>query len=147
MQILLVLLIKKAKTAPRWDFSANNVAKMEQFLRYRMLYLTSIDLNPDNNRRIRIWQLDLNSHPILRDRYIEWMNVKGYPKFNDSAIRHDVNFQLFHLEIKLTKHLQDMEAIVMANCLQSRSHFENVSGSELIFKAEVINDEVVISVF
>lgn len=35
----------------------------------------------------------------------------------------------------------------MANCLPIQIPLENVSGSELIFKAEVINDEVVISVF
>lgn len=138
---------KKGKTAPRWDFSANNVAKMEQFLRYRMLYLTSIDLNPDNNCRIRIWQLDLNSHPILRDRYIEWMNVKGYPKFNDSAIRHDVNFQLFPPRNKTNETFARHGSNRYGELPPIKIPLENVSGSELIFKAEVINDEVVISVF
>ena len=138
---------KKGKTAPRWDFSATNVAKMEQFLNYSMLYLTSIDLSPENNCRIRIWKLDLNTHPILRNRYIEWMNVKGYPKFNDKANRHDVNFQLFPPRNKTNETFARQGSNRHGELPPIQIPLENITGSELIFKAEVINDEVVISVF
>lgn len=138
---------KKGKTAPRWDFSATNVAKMEQFLNYSMLYLTSIDLSPENNCRIRIWKLDLNTHPILRNRYIEWMNLKGYPKFNDKANRHDVNFQLFPPRNKTNETFARHGSDRHGELPPIQIPLENITGSELIFKAEVINDEVVISVF
>lgn len=138
---------KKGKTAPRWDFSATNVAKMEQFLNYSMLYLTSMDLSPENNCRIRIWKLDLNTHPILRNRYIEWMNVKGYPKFNDKANRHDVNFQLFPPRNKTNETFARHGSTRHGELPPIQIPLENITGSELIFKAEVINDEVVISVF
>lgn len=138
---------KKGKTAPRWDFSATNVAKMEQFLNYSMLYLTSIDLSPEDNCRIRIWKLDLNTHTILRNRYIEWMNVKGYPKFNDKTHRHGVNFQLFPPRNKTNETFARHGSNRRGELPPIQIPLENVTGSELIFKAEVINDEVVISVF
>lgn len=138
---------KKGKTAPRWDFSATNIAKMEQFLDYCMLYLTSIDLNPEGNCRIRIWKLDLNIHPVLRDRYIEWMNIKGYPKFRDNENRHDVNFQLFPPKNKTNDIFARHGSNRKGELSPIQIFLEGVPGSELIFKAEVINDEVIISQF
>lgn len=138
---------KKGKTAPRWDFSATNIAKMEQFLDYNTLYLTSIDLNPEDNCRIRIWKLDLNIHPILRNRYIEWMNVKGYPKFKDKENRHDVNFQLFPPKNKTNDTFARHGSNRQGELPPIQIPLENIPGSELIFKAEVINDEVIIKQF
>lgn len=138
---------KKGKTAPRWDFSATNIQKMEQFLQYKMLYLTSIDLSPENNYRIRIWKLDINTHTVLRERYIEWMNVKGYPKFNNTEKRQDVNFQLFPPRNRSNDTYARHGSNRKGELPPIQIHLEGVPGAELIFKAEVINDIVTISKF
>lgn len=138
---------KKGKSAPRWDFIATNVAKMEQFLTYKMLYLASLDFSPENNCRIRIWALDLNIHPQLKDRYIEWMNVKGYPKFNDNKKRKDVNFQLFPPRNRTNETFARHGSNRKGELPPIKIHLENIEGSKLIFRADVINDEVIISTF
>lgn len=85
---------KKGAVAPRWNFTAVTEDIMERFLDYTSLYLLSMDLNTENRFRTRIWKIDVTKHDILRDRYLLWMKVKGYPKFSDPK-RPSVNFQLF----------------------------------------------------
>ena len=86
---------KAGATAPRWNFTAATKDIMERFLEYTAIYLLSIDYNPDNNFRIRIWKVNIKEHTILRERYIEWMNKLGYPKFADTLKKPSINFQLF----------------------------------------------------
>lgn len=85
---------KKGATAPRWNFSAVTPRIMERFLNYNPLYLLSIDLDENRKIRIRIWAVDVTRHKALRERYILWMNTKGYKKFANNN-NESVNFQLF----------------------------------------------------
>lgn len=85
---------KKGATAPRWNFTAVTPKIMERFLNYNPLYLLSIDLDKNNKIRIRIWTVDVTKHSVLRERYILWMNTKGYQKFKNNK-NESVNFQLF----------------------------------------------------
>lgn len=85
---------KKGSIAPRWNFTAVTPKIMEKFLNYNPLYLLSIDLDKNNKIRIRIWTVDVTKHSVLRERYILWMNTKGYQKFKNNK-NESVNFQLF----------------------------------------------------
>lgn len=85
---------KKGATAPRWNFTAVTPKIMERFLNYNPLYLLSIDLDKNKKIRIRIWTVDVTKHNVLRERYILWMNTKGYKKFANNK-NESVNFQLF----------------------------------------------------
>ena len=85
---------KKGKTSPRWNFTAITPEIMERFLSYTSLYLLTIDLDSNNLMRIRIWNVDVTKNETLKQRYNEWMQIKGRPKFN-STESVSVNFQLF----------------------------------------------------
>lgn len=139
---------KNGATSPRWDFTASTVDKMEHFLNYNAIYLLSIDLNPHNQIRIRIWKVNIQNHTILRDRYTEWMKKLGYPKF--SAPSHKgVNFQLFPPRNKTNdnyaRHGRYKE--------DRPDGFSKIKipledqGSQLLFHADIVNNEPIISVF
>lgn len=138
---------KAGATTPRWNFTAVTKDIMERFLEYKAIYLLSIDCNTDNNFRIRIWKVNIQEHTILRERYIEWMNKLGYPKFADTANKPSVNFQLFPptngTDLTYARHgngrADGFEKLQIP--------LENTPGSELIFKAEIVNNEVIISKF
>lgn len=137
---------KKGATAPRWNFTAVTRQIMERFLEYPAVYLLSMDLNENQKFRTRIWKIDVTKHVILRERYIEWMHELGYPKF-EANNEESVNFQLF------PPHSQTNETCARhgngrANGF-SKLHIplEGIDGAELIFCAEEINDEIVISKF
>lgn len=139
---------KNGATAPRWNFTAITKDIMERFLTYKSIYLVSIDLNPQSNIRIRIWKVDISKHEILRNRYIEWMKKLGYPKFANTNKKPSVNFQLFPPNSGTDENY--------ARHGNGRSNgFEKIKilleddkmGAELIFRADVINEEVVISTF
>lgn len=138
---------KNGATAPRWNFTANTVDIMERFLIYKSIYLLSIDYNPAHNCRIRIWKINIQEHTILQKRYKEWMQKLGYPKFADTTGKPSVNFQLFPPSCG-TDESYARHGNGRANGF-SKLHIplENTPGSELIFKAEVINNEVLISQF
>lgn len=85
---------KKGAVAPRWNFTAITPTIMEKFLTYTSLYLLSIDQNPYNKIRIRIWKIDVTKNELLTERYKLWMNTKGYVKFKNNK-NESVNFQLF----------------------------------------------------
>lgn len=134
-------------TAPRWNFTAVTKDIMERFLEYTAIYLLSIDYNPDNNFRIRIWKVNIKEHTILRNRYIEWMNKLGYPKFADMANKPSINFQLFP-PANGTNQTYARHGNGRANGFEKlQIPLENTPGSELIFKAEIVNNEVIISQF
>ncbi|MDD7334040.1 MAG: MamI family restriction endonuclease [Lachnospiraceae bacterium] len=138
---------KAGATAPRWNFTAVTKEIMERFLEYTAIYLLSIDYNTDNNFRIRIWKVNIQEHTILRNRYIEWMNKLGYPKFADTAKKPSVNFQLFP-PANGTNQTYARHGNGRANGFEKlQIPLENTPGSELIFKAEIVNNEVIISQF
>lgn len=86
---------KKGAVAPRWNFTAQDEESMESFLEYEKIYLLSLDYNPEDDMRIRIWEINPREHSILSERYEEWMDQKGYPKFSKEGVTPSVNFQLF----------------------------------------------------
>lgn len=138
---------KAGATAPRWNFTAVTKEIMERFLEYTAIYLLSIDYNTDNNFRIRIWKVNIQEHTILRNRYIEWMNKLGYPKFADTANKPSVNFQLFP-PANGTDQTYARHGNGRSNGFEKlQIPLENTPGSELIFKAEIVNNEVIISKF
>lgn len=138
---------KAGATAPRWNFTAVTKDIMERFLEYTAIYLLSIDYNTDNNFRIRIWKVNIQKHTILRDRYIEWMNKLGYPKFADMTNKPSVNFQLFP-PANGTNQTYARHGNGKANGFDKlQIPLENTPGSELIFKAEIVNNKVIISQF
>lgn len=138
---------KAGATAPRWNFTAVTKDIMERFLEYKAIYLLSIDYNTDNNFRIRIWKVNIQEHTILRERYIEWMNKLGYPKFADTDKKPSVNFQLFP-PANGTNQTYARHGNGRANGFEKlQIPLENTLGSELIFKAEIVNNEVIISQF
>ena len=136
---------KAGATAPRWNFTAATKDIMERFLEYTAIYLLSIDYNPDNNFRIRIWKVNIKEHTILRERYIEWMNKLGYPKFADTLKKPSINFQLFPpangTDQTYARHGNNQKN----GFPKLQIPLENTPGSELIFKAEIVNNEVIIS--
>lgn len=138
---------KAGATAPRWNFTAVTKDIMERFLDYTAIYLLSIDYSPAQNFRIRIWKVNIQEHAILKKRYIDWMNKLGYPKFADTTKKPSVNFQLFPPN-NGTDQNYARHGNGRANGFDKlQIPLENTSGSELIFKAEIVNNEVIISQF
>lgn len=137
---------KKGATAPRWNFTAVTQDIMERFLTYESLYLLSMDLNTDSRFRVRIWKINVLEHDLLRNRYIEWMDKLGYPKFRDES-RPSVNFQLFPphngTDESFARHGNNR-----ANGFRAiQIPLENYHGAELIFRADDTEHGVSISVF
>lgn len=139
---------KRGATAPRWNFTAINPQIMEQFLTYESLYLLSMDLNSNGLFRTRIWKVNVLKHKVLRERYIEWMKIKGYPKFQNTTDYPSVNFQLFPprngTEENFARHGNGR-----SNGFQPiRIALEGVEGADLIFRAdETPTGEILISKF
>lgn len=138
---------KAGATAPRWNFTAVTPEIMERFLEYKAIYLLSIDHNPENNYRIRIWKVNIQEHEILRARYIEWMNKLGYPKFADTTKKPSVNFQLFPPNNGTNQNYARHGNGRQNGFEKLQIPLENTAGAELIFKAEIVNNEVIISKF
>lgn len=137
---------KKGATAPRWNFAAVTRQIMERFLEYPAVYLLSMDLNSQGNFRTRIWKVDVTKHIILRERYTEWMNVLGYPKF-DSKKEESVNFQLFPPHIKTEENFARHGNGRKNGFPKLEIPLENCEGSELIFRADEVDGRIVISKF
>ncbi|NOP81340.1 MamI family restriction endonuclease [Bacillus paranthracis] len=129
---------KQGATAPRWNFTAVEIPVMERFLNYTNIYLVSMDLNSQGNFRTRIWKVDIQRHYTLRARYQEWMEIKGYPKFNATGRRAAVNFQLFPPKNRINDNFarhgngRDFKKLNI--------ELENYEGSKLIFHAEEDNE-------
>lgn len=137
---------KKGATAPRWNFNAVTRVIMERFLDYPSVYLLSMDLNTFGGFRTRIWKIDVRKHTILRNRYIEWMQKLGYPKFKAGA-KQSVNFQLFPphsgTEENFARHGNGR-----ANGFSKlQIPLEDGVGSNLIFRADEIDGKIIISQF
>lgn len=137
---------KNGATAPRWNFNSVSVEIMERFLDYKAIFLLSIDLNPDNQYRIRIWKVDIHEHTLLRERYNEWMQKLGYPKFADPSHK-SINFQLFPPRNGTNENFA-RHGNGRANGFDKLNiPLENTQGSALIFRADIVNNVPVISVF
>ena len=139
---------KKGATAPRWNFTAVTKDIMERFLEYEKIYLLSMDLNTQGKFRTRMWKVDITKHIQLKERYIEWMDKLGYPKFNTASDQPSVNFQLF------PPHSGTEETFARHGNGRSNGfdklqvNLENTAGSELVFRAdENDNGVIVISKF
>ncbi|MCQ2417501.1 MAG: MamI family restriction endonuclease [Oscillospiraceae bacterium] len=137
---------KKGATAPRWNFTAVTRQIMERFLEYPAVYLLSMDLNTEGNFRTRIWKVDVTKHTILRERYIEWMKVLGYPKFA-SEKEESVNFQLFPPHIRTEENFARHGNGRKNGFTKLEIPLENCEGSELIFRADEVNGKIIISKF
>jgi hypothetical protein len=85
--------------APRWNFSSNSEAELENYLVCPYLYLVSLDLDPQGLFRTRVWRLNPREHKLFNDRYKEWMEKLALPKLRNPA-RPGVNFQLFPPRLK-----------------------------------------------
>lgn len=138
---------KFGATAPRWNFTAVTKDIMQKFLEYTAIYLLSIDYSPENNFRIRIWKVNIKEHTILRERYIEWMDKLGNLKFKDTAKKPGVNFQLFPPNSGTNQNYARHGNGRTDGFDKLQIPLEDTPGSELIFKAEVVNNEVIISKF
>lgn len=127
---------KKGATAPRWNFTAVTKEIMERFLDYENIYLLSMDLNAYGRFRTRMWKIDITKHLVLRERYIEWMNKLGYPKFNTTSDQPSVNFQFF------PPHSGTEESFARHGNGRSNGfskleiQLENCEGAELVFRAD-----------
>lgn len=137
---------KKGATAPRWNFTAVTRQIMERFLEYPAVYLLSMDLNTTGGFRTRIWKVDVTAHTILRDRYIEWMKKLGYPKF-DSDKEESVNFQLFPPHSGTEENYARHGNGRSNGFSKIQIPLEDGVGSKLIFRADEIDNKIVISKF
>lgn len=139
---------KRGAVAPRWNFTAVNVAGMEAFLEYDKLFLVSMDLNTNEKFRVRIWKVNVKEHNVLKQRYIEWMNKLGYPKFQNTTGRPSVNFQLFPPRNKTNENFARHGNGREDGFQKLKVELENTQGSELIFHAEEdMNGEIQIYKF
>ena len=125
---------KKGKTSPRWNFTAITPEIMERFLEYESLYLLTIDLDSHKLIRIRIWNVDVTKHNVLKNRYIEWMEQKGRPKF-DSPKAVSVNFQLFPPRMGEDSHMARHGSNRDGEMEPIEINLEDGHASKLIFSA------------
>ena len=137
---------KNGATAPRWNFNSVSVEIMERFLDYKAIFLLSIDLNPKHQYRIRIWEIDIHKHTVLRNRYIEWMKKLGYPKFADPSHK-SINFQLFPPRNETNENFARHGNGRANGFTKLNIPLENTDGATLIFRADIVDDVPVISVF
>lgn len=137
---------KNGATAPRWNFNSVSVDIMERFLDYKAIFLLSIDLNTKKQYRIRIWKVDIRKHVLLRERYKEWMQKLGYPKFADPSHK-SINFQLFPPRNGTDENFARHGNGQKNGFERLNIPLENTNGSALIFRADIINNTPEISVF
>lgn len=105
-----------------------------------------MDLNTQNSFRTRIWKVDVTKHTILRNRYKEWMKKLGNPKF-DSDSKKAVNFQLFPPR-NMTNETFARHGNGKKNGFPKlKIELENIPGAELIFQADEIKGEIIITKF
>lgn len=137
---------KKGAIAPRWNFTAVTRQIMERFLEYPAVYLLSMDLNTQKKFRTRIWKIDITKHSLLRERYQEWMEKLGYPKFASSN-EESVNFQLFPPHNATEENFARHGNGRTNGFSKLNIPLEGIDGAKLIFRADEIDDNIVISVF
>lgn len=129
---------RKGATEPRWNFSSPQDEKLNEFLHYTFIYMVSIDYSSKGNLRIRIWEIDVRKHTALRKRYKEWM---------DNPDRNSRNFQLFPPKSGEDSVYAHHGSNKKGQLPPTEIALENVVGARKIFHAEVIDGEVIVSVF
>jgi hypothetical protein len=134
---------KKGAVAPRWNFMCNDKDQMESFLTIRAIYLVSVDFNPTNNIRFRVWRIYPQIHETFKVRYIEWMNKLGYPKLDDPK-RPGVNFQLFPPKNKTDDNFARHGNGREDGFEKLQIHLEDVEGAKLLFCAEIENTNIIV---
>ena len=137
---------KKGARAPRWNFNSVTIEIMERFLEYNAIYLLSIDLNPHDQYRIRVWKVNIHEHTLLRTRYKEWMQKLGYPKFADPSHK-SINFQLFPPRNGTNESFARHGNGRKNGFAKIDIPLENTAGSSLIFRADIVKGVPEISVF
>ena len=83
---------------------------------------------------------------LSADWRIEWMNKLGYSKFN-SGKEEGVNFQLFPPRNQTDDNYARHGNGRKNGFAKLEIPLENYPGARLIFKAEDVNDEIIISKF
>lgn len=135
----------RGAVAPRWNFSCNDEAQMVGLLKYPAIYLVSMDLNPNNDPRFRIWKLLPNKHETFRARYEEWMQKLGYPKLADPR-RPGINFQLFPPRNRSNDDYARHGNNRRNGFVRIKIYLDDAVGSRLIFHAEAENGEIILHV-
>ncbi|MBS1759575.1 MAG: MamI family restriction endonuclease [Bacteroidetes bacterium] len=133
----------RGAVAPRWNFTSNDEQQMLGYLNLPALYLVSIDRDTAENIRFRIWKLFPQQHADFLARYNLWMQQLGYPKLNQPN-RPGVNFQLFPPRNKSNDAFARHGNGRSNGFPQLQVQLENVEGSALIFKARLVNNEIII---
>ena len=137
---------KKGASEPRWNFNAGTAEILNRFLQYTAIYLVSIDLNPQDQYRVRIWKIDIKKHTILSKRYKTWLEKIAYPKLKDPNHK-SINFQLFPPQTgtndTVARHGHGKEGELAKLSIP----LENTEGATLVFRADVENGTPVISIF
>lgn len=100
----------------------------------------------EDNIRIRVWKVIPNEHEILKTRYHEWMEQKGYVKLN-SGDRSGINFQLFPPHYfsfdNFARHGNGRDT----DFDKLQIPLENIKGAKKIFEAIEINNTIEITHF
>lgn len=132
---------KRGAVAPRWNFTCNDEAQMTGLLDYPAIYLVSMDFNPDNDMRFRVWKLLPRRHTLFKGRYEEWMEKLGYPKLADPG-RPGVNFQLFPPRMGTTDDFARHGNNRKDGFKRLKIPLDDDMGAKLIFYAEIHQDEI-----
>lgn len=127
---------KQGTVAPRWNFTCNDEEQMTGLLNYPAIYLVSMDFNPEDYMRFRVWKLLPKRHILFRDRYEEWMEKLGYPKLTDPS-RPGVNFQLFPPRMRTTDDFARHGNNRKNGFKRLEIPLDDGMGARLIFHAEI----------
>ena len=132
---------KQGATAPRWNFTCNDEEQMTGLLDYPAIYLVSMDFNPEDDMRFRVWKLLPKRHTIFRYRYEEWMEKLGYPKLADPT-RPGINFQLFPPRMRSTDEFARHGNNRKNGFKRIEMPLDDGLGARLIFHAEFQQDAI-----
>lgn len=132
---------KKGAVAPRWNFSSNDLASMESYLKVPFIFLVSVDLNKDDLFRARVWKVNPREHKVLYARYHEWMQKLGIPKLSDPK-RPGVNFQLFPPRFKTDENFARHGNGRLNGFDPLKIELEGVPGTKKILHAEERDSQI-----
>lgn len=125
-------------------FNLNESIESEDLDRIRVFF-SRVNYENDNIRA-RVWRINPKNHDILKKRYHEWMEEKGYPKLEDSE-RPGINFQLFPPHYfsndDFARHGSDRKE----DLPPIKIPLERTEGSKLIFEAIEKHNKINITVF
>jgi hypothetical protein len=131
----------KGAVAPRWNFTSNDETQMLDYLELPCIYLVSIDKDPNDCIRFRIWKLFPKIHQDFFTRYNEWIDKLGRPKLNQPS-RPGVNFQLFPPRNGTLENFARHGNGRANGFTPLKIYLEGAEGSTLIFQATLRNSNV-----